>query len=225
MNERFPHDNNPYDNSDPTRPLPPYQAPTGQPGYQPGYPVGPQVGQQAGPPPPPPFRRARGATAAVLVSALVLGGAAGVGGAAAYSAFTDNGSGISTDSSGSFEATKTAAIKDGTVEKVANAVLPSVVKVNVSGQQGSGTGSGIVLSKDGEVLTNNHVVAGAGEGSSLSVSFNDGTTKKANVVGTDPLTDIAVIKVEDVDDLTPASLGKSDELKVAQAVVAASASM
>ena len=216
---RYPHDNpydNPYDNSDPTRPLPPYQAPVGQPGYQPGYPVG----QQAGPPPPPPLRRARGATAAVLVSALVLGGAAGVGGAAAYQAFTDNGSSTSTDSSGSFEATKTAAVKDGTVEKVANAVLPSVVKVNVSGQQGSGTGSGIVLSKDGEVLTNNHVVAGAGEGSSLSVSFNDGTTKKASVVGTDPLTDIAVIKVEDVDDLTPASLGKSGELKVGQAVVA-----
>ena len=156
----------------------------------------------------------------MLVSALVLGGAAGVGGAAAYQAFTDNGSIASTDSSGSFEATKTAAVKDGTVEKVANAVLPSVVKVNVSGQQGSGTGSGIVLSKDGEVLTNNHVVAGAGEGSSLSVSFNDGTTKKASVVGTDPLTDIAVIKVEDVDDLTPASLGKSGELKVGQAVVA-----
>ncbi len=213
---RYPHDQNPYDNADPTRPLPPYQAPVGQPGYQPGYPAGPQ----AGPPPPPPFRRARGATAAVLVSALVLGGAAGVGGAAAYSAFTDNGSSISTDSSGSFEATKTAAIKDGTVEKVANAVLPSVVKVNVSGQQGSGTGSGIVLSKDGEVLTNNHVVAGAGEDSSLSVSFNDGTTKKAKVVGTDPLTDIAVIKVEGVDDLTPASLGKSGELKVGQAVVA-----
>ena len=53
-----------------------------------------------------------------------------------------------------------------------------------------------MLSKDGEVLTNNHVVAGAGEGASLSVSFNDGTTKKAKVVGTDPLTDIAVIKVE-----------------------------
>ena len=99
-------------------------------------------------------------------------------------------------------------------------MLPSVVKVNVSGQSGSGTGSGVVLSKDGEVLTNNHVVSGAGDGSSLSVSFNDGTTKKASVVGTDPLTDIAVIKVEDPSDLTPAAIGKSGELKVGQAVVA-----
>ena len=156
----------------------------------------------------------------MLVAALVVGGAAGVGGAAAYQAFTENGSNTSTtDTSGSFEATKTAAVKDGTVEKVANAVLPSVVKVNVSSEQGSGSGSGIVLSKDGEILTNNHVVAGAGDGS-ISVSFNDGTTKKATVVGTDPLTDIAVIKVEDVSDLIPASLGKSGELKVGQAVVA-----
>jgi putative serine protease PepD len=93
------------------------------------------------------------------------------------------------------------------------------VKVNVSGAAGAGSGSGIVLSEDGEVLTNNHVVAGAGNGS-ISVSFNDGTTKKATVVGTDPLTDIAVIQVEDVSDLTPASLGKSGELKVGQAVVA-----
>jgi len=214
MNEQnqYPHDN-PYDNSG-TRPLPPYQAPTGQPMHQPSY-------QQAGPPPPPPpFRRARGATAAVLVAALVVGGAAGVGGAAAYQAFTENGSNSSTtDTSGSFEATKTAAVKDGTVEKVANAVLPSVVKVNVSSEQGSGSGSGIVLSKEGEILTNNHVVAGAGDGS-ISVSFNDGTTKKASVVGTDPLTDVAVIKAEDVSDLTPAALGKSGELKVGQAVVA-----
>ncbi len=196
----------PDSNSEPTRPLPPYQAPAGGPLHQ--------------PPPPPPPRRARGATAAVLAAALVLGGAAGVGGAAAYQAFTEDGSNTSTtDSSGSFEATETAAVEDGTVEKVANTVLPAVVKVNVSGAAGAGSGSGIVLSEDGEVLTNNHVVAGAGNGS-ISVSFNDGTTKKATVVGTDPLTDIAVIQVEDVSDLTPASLGKSGELKVGQAVVA-----
>ena len=77
-----------------------------------------------------------------------------------------------------------------------------------------------MLSKDGEILTNNHVVAGAGDDGSISVSFNDGTTKKATVVGTDPLTDIAVIKAEGVDDLTPASLGKSGDLKVGQTVVA-----
>ena len=109
---------------------------------------------------------------------------------------------------------------DGTVEKVANAVLPSVVKVNVTGSSGAGSGSGIVLSKDGDILTNNHVVTGGGSNSAISVNFNDGSTKKATVVGTDPLTDIAVIKVAGVNDLKPAALGKSGELKVGETVVA-----
>ena len=65
---------------------------------------------------------------------------------------------------------------DGSVEQVAAKVLPSVVKINVTGEQGSGSGSGIVLSSDGEILTNNHVVDVAGDGGSLSVSFNDGTS-------------------------------------------------
>ena len=186
-----------------TRPFPQYQGP------------GPQY-----PPPPPPRQRGRGLTAAVLAGALVLGGAAGVGGAAAYSAITDDGGNGSSSTSGSFEATKTAQVKDGTVEKVASSVLPSVVKVNLVTQQGEASGSGIVLSKDGKILTNNHVVAGAGQGSRLSVSFNDGTTKRATVVGTDPLVDIAVIQVEGASDLTPAALGKSGSLEVGQTVVA-----
>jgi putative serine protease PepD len=99
-------------------------------------------------------------------------------------------------------------------------VLPSVVKVNVTGQSGSGSGSGIVLSKDGEILTNNHVVAGVGDNGSITVNFNDGTTKKATVVGTDPLTDVAVIKAQGVSDLTPAALGSSGALRVGQTVVA-----
>ncbi|MBV9831103.1 MAG: trypsin-like peptidase domain-containing protein, partial [Marmoricola sp.] len=168
-------------------------------------------------------QRARGnsLTAGVLVGALVLGGLAGVGGAAAYDAL-HNGSGTADTSSSSsgFQATKTSVVQDGTVEKVANTVLPSVVKVNVTGQSESGSGSGIVLSKDGEILTNNHVVAVAGSNGSISVSFNDGTSKKATVVGTDPMTDVAVIKVAGASDLKPAALGKSSDLRVGQSVVA-----
>ena len=93
-------------------------------------------------------------------------------------------------------------------------MLPSVVKINVTGEQRPGSGSGIMLSKDGEILTNNHVVAVAGDGGSITVSFNDGTTAKATVVGTDPVTDLAVIKAEGVTDLTPATIGKSADLKV-----------
>ncbi len=214
-NQPGPHQQGPYQQGQPssgepyyrpdeyaehTRPFPQYQ--------------GPQD------PMPPQRQRGRGLTAAVLAGALVLGGAAGVGGAAAYSAINDDGSGGSSNSSSSFEATKTATVKDGTVEKVAASVLPSVVKVNLTTQQGAGSGSGIVLSEDGKILTNNHVVAGAGQGGRLSVSFNDGTTKRATVVGTDPLVDIAVIQVEGAEDLEPAALGKSGDLQVGQTVVA-----
>jgi len=162
----------------------------------------------------------RGLTAGVLVGALLLGGAAGVGGAAAFTAVHDDQTSSSSSGSGPFTSTGAPAVKDGTVEKVSRSVLPSVVKVNVTGSTGSGSGSGIILTKDGEILTNNHVVDGVGSNGAITVNFNDGTTRKATVVGTDPVTDVAVIKVSGVDDLTPAPLGKSGDLAVGQTVVA-----
>ena len=109
---------------------------------------------------------------------------------------------------------------DGSVEAVAEKVLPSVVQINVSGPQGSGSGSGIILSEDGQILTNNHVVELAADGGTLTVSFNDGTTAEATVLGTDSLTDTAVIQAQDVSGLTPATIGSSDDLRIGQAVVA-----
>jgi putative serine protease PepD len=109
---------------------------------------------------------------------------------------------------------------DGSVEQVAAKVLPSVVKIAVTGAEGSGSGSGIILSSDGEILTNNHVVEVAGDTGTLTVFFNDGTTAPAKVLGTDPLTDTAVIKAEDVSGLTAASIGSSADLKVGEGVVA-----
>jgi putative serine protease PepD len=94
------------------------------------------------------------------------------------------------------------------------------VKIDVSGAEGAGSGSGIILSSDGEILTNNHVVELAGNGGTLTVSFNDGSTATAEILGTDALTDTAVIKAEGVSDLTPATIGKSGDLRVGQSVVA-----
>jgi putative serine protease PepD len=113
-----------------------------------------------------------------------------------------------------------AAPAGGNIEQVAAAVLPSVVKINVAGQTESGSGSGIILSKDGDILTNNHVVAVAGKSGSITVNFNDGSTARAHIVGTDPVTDIAVIRAEGVDDLTPARIGSSGNLRVGQSVIA-----
>jgi putative serine protease PepD len=199
-----------------TRPIPSYQ-----PQQAPQQPPAPWTPGYTPPPAPSKTTRGRGLTAAVLAGALVVGGAAGVGGAAVFHAFNDDSSTNGTSSSSSpFHATKTAVVQDGTVEKVAQSVLPSVVKVNVTSSSSSGSGSGIILSKDGKILTNNHVVSGAGDNGAITVNFNDGTTRKAKVIGTDPVTDVAVIQAEGASDLTPASLGSSDSLKVGQTVVA-----
>jgi putative serine protease PepD len=181
--------------------------------------------------PPPPYEPAPAArpprrgvfAASVLTGALVVGGAAGLGGAAAWDEWGSSGpdSTVGTEPTGSpVVASSDSPAPDGSVEAVAAEVLPSVVKINVAGPQGTGSGSGIVLSSDGEILTNEHVVAGAGDGAEISVSFNDGSRAAASVVGTDPLTDTAVIKAEDVEGLTPATIGQSGALDVGQDVVA-----
>ena len=204
----------------PQNPFSSFPAPQGPP------PEGPPTQATTMTAPLPVQRRPRraGLAAAVIATALVAGGAAGVGGAAAWSALDDEGS----SSAGSPGTRTTSQVVDtpdseapaGSVEQVAAKVLPSVVKIDVAGARGAGSGSGIILSSDGEILTNNHVVELAGDGGSITVSFNDGSTAKAEILGTDPLTDTAVIKAADVSDLTPASIGKSGDLKVGESVVA-----
>lgn len=161
---------------------------------------------------------------ALLTGCLLLGGGAGVGGAAAYLAWQDDDATASSGSSGATTSTvvdaPAPAAADGTVQAVAAKVLPSVVKIDVRGPGGSGSGSGVILSSDGQILTNNHVIEGAANGGSLRVSFNDGTHAEATILGADPLTDTAVIQAQDVSGLTPATIGKSGNLAVGQGVVA-----
>jgi putative serine protease PepD len=191
-------------------------------------------GVPLGPPPssPPPSASAprtqpgRGRFAAgVLAAALVVGGGAGVGGAAAYDALNGDEPVSDAPATSTVKTASTAdapsdVTTDGSVEAVAEKVLPSVVQINVTGPQGSGSGSGIILSEDGQILTNHHVVEVAESGGQISVSFDDNTTAEAEVLGTDSLTDTAVIQALDVSGLTPATIGSSDELRIGQAVVA-----
>ncbi|HEX2497217.1 MAG TPA: trypsin-like peptidase domain-containing protein, partial [Actinomycetes bacterium] len=107
----------------------------------------------------------------------------------------------------------------GSVSEVAATVLPSVVSIEVSGNGQAGEGSGVVISADGKILTNNHVVAAAADGGQLQVTFNDGSTAPAQILGRDPKSDIAVIKV-DRTDLTAAKLGDPADLAVGEQVVA-----
>jgi putative serine protease PepD len=108
------------------------------------------------------------------------------------------------------------------VAGIAARVLKSVVSISVQTAAGGGTGSGVVLRSDGYVLTNNHVVADAAGGGLITVSFNGAgqVDLPASIVGRDPETDLAVIKVRGGHSLTPASLGSSSDLVVGDPVVA-----
>jgi putative serine protease PepD len=103
---------------------------------------------------------------------------------------------------------------------VAKAVEPSVVAISVSSQFGGGEGSGVILDAKGHVLTNNHVATAGGANGQLSVTLYDGRTYGATIVGTDPSTDLAVLQIRGGSDLTPATLGNSDEVQVGSSVMA-----
>ena len=169
-----------------------------------------------------PRRRRTGIAAAVVATSLVVGAGAGIGGAAWWDSTQDEpAASAEADPVSTSQVSQTdAPAVEGSVESVAQKVLPSVVKIDVTTPQGSGSGSGIILTADGTILTNNHVVEGAEEGGTLTVSFDDGTSAEAEILGTDPLTDTAVIKAAGVSDLTPATIGKSANLGVGEGVVA-----
>jgi putative serine protease PepD len=121
----------------------------------------------------------------------------------------------------------------GSVEQVAAKVMPSVVKLQIDLGQGHAEGSGIVLSSDGLILTNNHVAsagadeqgqaqpASVGDGDvTRTVTFSDGRTAPFTVVGTAPIGDLAVVRAQGVSGLTPIAMGSSKDVKVGEQVVA-----
>jgi len=108
------------------------------------------------------------------------------------------------------------------VTAVAAKAMPSVVTISVTAASEGGTGSGIVLSKDGYILTNTHVVTldGAASDGTVKVTTSDGRLFDAKVVGTDPISDLAVIKVDGVTDLQPAEFADSGNLNVGDTAIA-----
>jgi putative serine protease PepD len=110
----------------------------------------------------------------------------------------------------------------GSVAGVAARILPSVVSVDVKTSTGGDTGSGIVLSRSGYIMTNNHVISAVhSESGKLTVVLPNKTTVGATIVGhPDPVDDIAVIKVAASQSFTPAALGNSNDLTVGDPVIA-----
>jgi putative serine protease PepD len=165
-------------------------------------------------------KRGVGPLVAVGLVAAVLGGASGAG-VAAWAVTANNHSGNSVAST---PQTITVNNKDDVTAVTAVAVKsgPSVVTISVSASSEGGTGSGVVLSSDGYVLTNTHVVTldGASANGAIEVTTSDGKLYKAKVVGTDPIVDLAVIKLQDASGLKPIEFGDSSKLNVGDKAIA-----
>ncbi|OBA59729.1 peptidase S1 [Mycobacterium sp. 1100029.7] len=205
-----------------------------------------------GPPRGPEKRSRAGLLVAGAVAIAVV--SAGVGGAAAtlveLGTHATTGGG-SSKTSGATPGVPAANMAPGTVEQVAAKVVPSVVMLETDLGRASEEGSGIILSADGLILTNNHVIAAAagppkapsapsgpsspppgvpggpsgpggpgGPAPKTTVTFSDGRTAPFTVVGADPTSDIAVVKVQGLSGLTPIAMGSSSDVKVGQPVIA-----
>jgi S1-C subfamily serine protease len=168
--------------------------------------------------------RAGAIIALVIVLLLVLG--IGLFSGWAYGRSTGNTSSPSSSNSvqlqeGTGSSVKIPALSGNNMQTVQEAVIqkvsPEVVQVNVTLSNGSGIGSGVIIDKRGYIVTNNHVVSGA---QSVQVVLYNGTKETAQVVGTDSVDDLAVIKINPPAKMAVATLGDSSKLVVGQDVLA-----
>ena len=150
---------------------------------------------------------------AALGGALVVGGGLGAGIVAATNSSTPAAASTTANAASSGQ------VSACDVTSVANQVIPSVVTISARGTDGGGTGSGEIIKSDGYIVTNNHVIAIAANGGSVEVQFSDGQTAPATIVGRDPLTDLAVLKVNTSAKLKPIAIGSSSSVVVGQATV------
>lgn len=152
-----------------------------------------------------------------LLAAVAIAAAAVGGGTATLVGELAGGSSGSSGSSGVVRGTTVSQSSAGTVSGVAAAVSPAIVEISATSSSGEATGSGVVITADGEIVTNNHVISGA---SKIEVALSTGKTYTADVVGTDADKDLALIKLQGASGLKTASLGDSSSVKVGDQVVA-----
>ncbi|WP_328943623.1 trypsin-like peptidase domain-containing protein [Streptomyces sp. NBC_00250] len=195
-------------------------------GWPPPPPTVPSWGAPLPPAPPAsaaPRKRTGGLVAAVLVAALVAGG---IGGGIGYWAAQRGDEGVSSTTVSAGEAPASFKREPGTVAAVAAQALPSVVTIQAKsggaqGESEGGTGTGFVYDQEGHIVTNNHVVASAADGGTLSVTFPDGKSYDAEVVGRAEGYDVAVLKLTNAPKgLKPLPLGDSDKVAVGDSTIA-----
>lgn len=183
----------------------------------------PQAGQQwSAPAPAKPKNRRAGVAIAALALVALIGGGAGAGVTALAMSNSASGSVTGVEHANPTTVTVNDADDVNLVTAVAAQATPSVVTIAVSGGDASGSGSGVVISDDGYVLTNNHVVSldGSVADPAIQVTDSDGNLYDATVVGTDPVYDLAVIKLEGASGLTPIEFADSDDLNVGDQTIA-----
>lgn len=158
----------------------------------------------------------------VAALALVAGLVGGAVGGAAYQNL-DSSSGSSGLGGVSIETKAPLPADNGSIAAVAQKVLPSTVQIiaDTESEERGATGSGFILDREGHVVTNNHVVAGADHpGGQVTVVTSEGKRLKAEIVGRTQAYDLAVLEVKGLEGVTPAALGTSTDLQVGEGVVA-----
>ncbi|WP_330175035.1 trypsin-like peptidase domain-containing protein [Streptomyces sp. NBC_01498] len=194
--------------SGPGYPPPPAYAPTTTWGHTAPAPV-PAPGSGPGH-----ARRPSRPVGLLLAAAAIVAAVVGGGTAALTETLTDH---STATGSSPVSGTTVSQSSKGTVAGVAAAVSPAIVEIQASSASGRSTGSGVVVTADGEIITNNHVVAGA---DTVKVQLSTGRTYTADVVGASPGKDLALIKLQGASGLKTAVLGDSDSLRVGDQVVA-----
>lgn len=161
-----------------------------------------------------------GPVIAALAVGAVLGGASGAG--VATVAITSGLDSVQTEAATPQTITVNDTDNVTAVTAVAAKASPSVVTISVTASSAGGTGSGVILSSDGYVLTNTHVVTldGASADGTIEVTTYDGKLFTAKVVGIDPIVDLAVIKLDDASGLQPMEFADSSDLNVGDQAVA-----
>lgn len=178
----------------------------------PAHPYGPPATKQP--------RKPRTPWLAVAAAAVLAAGLASGGTAAILSAQDEPAGQHSSapSAAGQSAPIQTAADSGPDWETVADTVRPAVVAIEVTSQGGAGAGSGMVWDEQGHIVTNNHVIDGAQQ---IVVTLNDGRMFEAEPVGTDPMTDLAVLELVDApSDLELASMGSAEDLQVGRPVMA-----
>lgn len=177
--------------------------------------------------PSPPISLTRRSLALLIALCLVVSAAAGFGGAAlGNSLFAENSGPVKKASASAAGYTlEDATGANMTVQEITDAAKPSVVEIKTESVTSDawmqqyvtqGAGSGVIITNDGYIVTNNHVIDGANK---ITVTTSDGTEYDANLIGTDSISDVAVLKIK-AKNLTPATYGNSDQLAVGDLAVA-----